>query len=284
MVPDDFARLGELMRRGGVWKGRRLLSKRFVREAVTPVAQNGCYGYFIWVNASKPCVGPRVIDRPVRDERDFPTLPADMYQFAGLFGQLVTVFPSQGLIVARFGQDSGSLAGGAPWEEEFYRQVLGSITDEPIRMPKPKPNAGDVSREDVDRGFFEATQHPDQVGGGEFPPPLPPAGPARARATLIELRNRRPGPHHTVKVRLHCPRAWPSGLKPRCSGRSRLTGAGARHYRVRAGKAKVVRFHLRAGFLRRLDRKHKLEVTVKTHDRDRAQGAVAKRTLTLHRR
>ena len=142
MVPDDFARLGELMRRGGVWHGRRLLSKRFVREAVTPIAQNGCYGYFIWVNASKPCVGPRVIDRPVRDERDFPTLPADMYQFAGLFGQLVTVFPSQGLIVARFGQDSGSLAGGAPWEEQFYRQVLGSITDEPIRMPKPKPDAG----------------------------------------------------------------------------------------------------------------------------------------------
>ena len=51
MVPDDFARLGELMRRGGVWRGRRLLSKRFVREAVAPIPQNGCYGWFIWVNA-----------------------------------------------------------------------------------------------------------------------------------------------------------------------------------------------------------------------------------------
>ena len=284
MVPDDFARLGELMRRGGIWHGRRLLSKRFVREAITPIAQNGCYGYFIWVNASKPCVGPRVIDRPVRDERDFPTLPADMYQFAGLFGQLVTVFPSQGLVVARFGQDSGSLAGGAPWEEQFYREVLDSITDEPIRMPKPKPDAGDVSREDVDRGFFEAAQHPDQYGAGVLPPPLPPAGPARARATLIELRNRRPGPHGTVKVRLHCPRAWPSGLRPRCAGKARLTGASARRYRVKAGKANTVRFHLHRGFLRRLDRRHRLDLTVKTRDRDRGRGAVAKRTVTLHRR
>ena len=61
--------------------------RRFVREAVTPVAQSGCYGWFIWLNASKPCVSPRVVDRPVSDDRMFPTLPADLYQFAGLFGQ-----------------------------------------------------------------------------------------------------------------------------------------------------------------------------------------------------
>ncbi len=284
MVPDDFARLGELLRRGGVWQGRRLLSKRFVREAVAPIPQNGCYGYLIWVNASKPCVGPRVIDRPVSDDRDFPSLPADMYQFAGLFGQLVTVFPGEGLVVTRFGQDTGSIAGGAPWEEEFYRQVLGSITDQPIEMPKPKPDAGEVSREDVDRGFLDAIQHPEQYGGGELPPPLPPAGPARARATLIELRARRPGPQGTVKVRLHCPRAWPSGLRPRCAGKARLTGASARDYRVKAGKTKRVRFHLRPGFARRLDRHRRLDVTVKTRDRDRAAGAVAKRTFTLRRR
>jgi hypothetical protein len=213
-----------------------------VREAVAPIPQNGCYGYLIWVNASKPCVGPRVVDRPVSDDRDFPTLPADMYQFAGLFGQLVTVFPGEGLVVTRFGQDTGSIAGGAPWEEEFYRQVLGSITDQAIEMPKPKPDVGEVSREDVDRGFLDAIQHSEQYGGGELPPPLPPAGPARARATLIELRARRPGPQGTVKVRLHCPRAWPSGLRPRCTGKARLTGASAHGYRIRAGKTKQVRF------------------------------------------
>ena len=284
MVPDDFARLGELMRRGGVWNGRRLLSKRFMRESIAPISENGCYGWFIWLNASKPCVSPRVVDRPVSDERSFPTLPADVYQFAGLFGQLVTVFPSQGLVVARFGQDSGSIAGGASWEEEFYGRVLASITDGPIEMPDPKPDAGEVSREDVDRGFFEAAQHPEQYGGGEFPPPLPPAGPLRARATLIELRARRPSPRGTAKVKLHCPAAWPSGLPARCKGKAGLTGAASRRYRVAAGKARTIRFDLRDGFLRRLDRRRRIEVTVRTRDLDAADGTVAKRAFTLRRR
>ena len=257
-----------------------------MREAVAPIPQNGCYGYLIWVNASKPCVGPRVIDRPVSDDRDFPTLPADMYQFAGLFGQLVTVFPSQGLVVARFGQDSGSIAGGAPWEEEFYRRVLGSITDQPIEMPKPKPDAGEVSREDVDRGFLEADPAPRAISAAASSRRRcrPPGRPAR-RATLIELRARRPGPTGTVKVRLHCPRAWPSGLRPRCAGKARLTGASARGYRVKAGKTKRVRFHLRA----RLRCAASTAIAGSTSRSRPAtatgpRGTVAKRTFTLRRR
>ena len=229
MVPDDFARLGELMRRGGVWRGRRLLSKRFMRESITPIAQNGCYGWFIWLNASKPCVGPRVVDRPVSDDRIFPTLPADVYQFAGLFGQLVTVFPSQGLVVARFGQDSGSIAGGAPWEEEFYRPGARLDHRRADRVPEPKPDAGEVSREDVDRGFFEAAQHPEQYGGGRAPAAAAAAGPARARATLIELRARRPSPRGTVEggcaARAPGPRACGRAARARPGSRARLRAA-----------------------------------------------------------
>ena len=123
----------------------------------------------------------------------FPSLPADLYQFAGLFGQLVTVFPSQGLVVARFGQDNGGSTGVPPWEEEFYGRVLASITDKPVDMPEPTPDAGDVSREDVDRGFFEAAQHPEQVPrAARSRRRCRPQGPPRARAALIELRAQRP--------------------------------------------------------------------------------------------
>jgi CubicO group peptidase (beta-lactamase class C family) len=280
MTPDDYARFGELMRRDGVWRGQRLLSKEFVHEAISPIPQNGCYGWLIWVNASKPCVSPRVTDRSVSDDNMFPSLPADMYQFAGLFGQLVSVFPSEGLIVARFGNDNGSFAGGTPWEEEFYDRVLASITDQQIDMPKPKP-ASDVSREDVDRGFFEAAQHPDQAGGGEFPALLPPKGPPRARATLIDLNSTSPSAKGTLKVKLHCPPQWPSGLRRGCKGRATLTGADALAYHVRPGKATTLRFELRASTLRRLERKHKLDARVRTRDTDRAQGAVAVRTFVM---
>jgi CubicO group peptidase (beta-lactamase class C family) len=271
MVPDDYARLGELMRRGGVWRGRRLLSKRYVREAVTPVKQSGCYGWLIWLNAAKPCVGPRIADRPVSDQRRFPSLPADSYQYSGLLGQLVTVFPSQGIVTARFGVDTGSVAGGAGWEEEFYARVLNSITDEPIEVPTPPPDVGQVSREDVDRGFQDSLARPDAILEGEAPPDLPPAGPARARATIIKPLAKRPSPAGTVKVRLRCPRAWPAPLKARCRGTAKLTGAGSERYRVRAGRSRVVAFELRSRFAESLSRKGR-EVTVVARNRDRAAG------------
>ncbi len=284
MTPDDYARFGELMRLGGVWHGKRLLSKDFVRQAIAPIPQNGCYGWLIWVNAAKPCVGPRVTDRPVSDNRMFPSLPADMYQFAGLFGQLVTVFPGQGLVVARFGNDNGSFAGGTPWEEEFYDRVLASITDEPVNMPKPDPDSSDVSREDVDRGFFEAAQHPDEAGGGEFPATLPPKGPPRARATLIDVSAKRPAADGSFAVTLRCPPEWPSGLRRGCKGRAQLRGAAPLTYHVRPGKSAKLRFELHPSYLRRLERKHHLESRIRTRDSDRANGAAAVQKFVLRAR
>jgi CubicO group peptidase (beta-lactamase class C family) len=280
MVPDDFARFGELMRRGGVWRGRRLLSKRFVAEAITPVEQSGCYGYFIWLNASKPCVLPRITERPVSDDRLFPSLPADAYQFAGLLGQLVTVFPSQGLVVARFGSDNPA---GSNWEEDFYGRVLDSIVDEPVERPKPAPDAGSVSRDDVDRGFQDSLARPQDVLEGEVPPPLPPAGPARARATEIEPRSARPTRDGRVTVKLRCPPAWPAALPRSCRGTARITGAKRVAYRIRARKARTVSFQLREGFLHRLERKRRT-VTVVTRNRDRAQGARAALRFVLRPR
>ena len=284
MTPDDYARFGELMRLGGVWRGTRLLSKEVVTEAITPVAQSGCYGWFIWVNAAKPCVSPRIVDRPVSDDRMFPSLPADLYQFAGLFGQLVTVFPSEGLIVARFGQDNGGTIGVPPWEEEFYGRVLAAITDKPVDMPKPDPDASDVSREDLDRGFFDAAQNPDEAQGGAFPETLPPKGPPRARAALIEMPRTRPSAAGELRVRLRCPREWPSGLRRGCKGRARLSGADATRYHVRPGKAKTLRFQLHPSYLRRLEREHRLDARVRTRNSDRAQGAVAVREFVLRAR
>jgi len=75
MRPDDFGRLGELLRRGGVWRGQRLLSRRYVREAVSPTPTNGCYGWLIWVNAAAPCVGPTVSERPVEQGATSRTCP-----------------------------------------------------------------------------------------------------------------------------------------------------------------------------------------------------------------
>jgi CubicO group peptidase (beta-lactamase class C family) len=282
MTADDYARLGELMRRGGVWNGKRLLSERFVTEAVTPSEQNGCYGYLIWVNASYPCVGPRVADRPVEDHRDFESLPADVYQYAGLFGQWVTVFPSQGLLVVRTGQDNGTFTGDAGWQEEMYKRMLGAITDEPVPTPDPSPGVDEVSTEDADHGFFEAGQHPEQYSQGQDPPPLPPAGPLRARATLIEPRSGTLTKRGRVAVRLRCPPVWPNGLDAACSGTAKLTGARKRaSYDVKAGKKRVLRFELRDSFLAKLKRKGEADVTARARNAGKRRATASSLEFTL---
>ena len=99
------------------------------------------------------------LSRPVSDEREFPGLPHDLWNFSGLFGQLVTVFPSEDVEVVRLGQDS-SLAfsaansgSGGDWEQGLYERVLASLTDTtPVAGDSPDdaqvlldPNALDES-------------------------------------------------------------------------------------------------------------------------------------------
>ena len=71
MIPDDYARLGELMRRGGVWRGRRLLSQRYVREVGHADRTERLLRLAHLAQRRKPCVGPRISERPVNDRRRF---------------------------------------------------------------------------------------------------------------------------------------------------------------------------------------------------------------------
>ena len=243
MTPDDYGRLGELLRRGGKWRGRRLIAPRIARAAVRATRTNGCYAWMIWVNARKPCVGPRVGERPVDDAREFPELPADMYHYAGLFGQLVAVFPSQGVIVVRTGQeaDAGGFTGGSGYQNELFKRVLGAITDQRIVPPGDARDAGKVSREDVDGGFHTAVFEPEQYTGGFFTPPLPAAGPERARAVILEQVSRRVKAGWKVPVRVACPRLAESP----CRGTVRMRGAGLKELDLAPGAVRILRFRLR---------------------------------------
>ena len=284
MRPDDFGRLGELLRRGGLWRGRRLLSARYVREATSATPTNGCYGWLIWVNAAAPCVGPTVSERPVEQGRDFPDLPADMYKFAGLFGQLVTVFPSQELVIVRTGQDPAlAFAGGADWEHGLYRRVLDSIVDGSVAPPPEPPRVND-ERTNPDYGFQTSLREPDQYSKGVVQDPLPPAGPGRARAARLAPGRRRAGRRGVVVVRLACPARWLSPTDHLCAGRARLTGARrALRYQVAPGERKALRFRLKRARLRALRQAGSLTLTARARNRDRAEGTRSSTTFTIGR-
>ncbi len=49
MLPRDMVKIGELMLREGVWKGRRVISESWVREATRQQTASGQYPYgFYW--------------------------------------------------------------------------------------------------------------------------------------------------------------------------------------------------------------------------------------------
>ena len=282
MTADDYGRLGELLRRGGVWRGRRLLSKRFVAEALAPSATNGCYGYLIWVNAGTPCIGPTISERPVENTRDFPSMPADMYSFAGLFGQRVTVFPSLGIHLVRTGQDPGLVpATDANWEEELYKRVLSSVTDQAI---EPGGDGPPARGEDADYGFQSALFEPDQYSQGREQAPLPPAGPGRARAAQLSLARRRASRRGHVVLRVWCPAQWPSPVAPACTGVARASGTRRRRrYTVPAGRSKAVRFRLKRGRLRALRRRGSLAMVFSALNADAAEGTATRQAATVKR-
>ena len=284
MRPDDFGRLGELFRRDGVWRGKRLLSEEYVRRAVTPSRTNGCYGWLIWLNEGKPCVGVRITDRSVDDGREWPDLPVDMYRFSGLFGQLVTIFPSQGIVVVRTGQDPGLVnpAGGTDWEHELYAKVLGSVTDQKIdEAGEGGPDENGIDRSNPDTGFQNAIREPDRYQQGAFADPLPPAGPRRARAAQLSLVRDRVGSRGIVAIRLACPARGGTGG---CDGRARLDGARKRiTYSVPAGTARTLRFTLSARRLKALRGTRTIDLSAVALNRAEGGSTITRRAITVRR-
>ena len=198
--------------------------------------------------------------------RDFPSLPADMYSFSGLFGQRVTVFPSLGIIVVRTGQDPGLVPSvGANWEEELYLRVLASVTDQPVEPGGDGPPAGGETS--ADYGFQNALSEPDQYCQGGDPDPLPPAGPGRARAAQLALAGAGVNRRGQLVVRLWCPPRWPSSGRTRAAAASpappaRAAGAATT---CRPGKARLIRLRLTRRRMRALRRRGALP--------DRGRGA-----------
>jgi CubicO group peptidase (beta-lactamase class C family) len=266
MRPGDFARLGELMRRKGMWRGRRLLAKRYVQESVAPTKTNGCYGFLHWVNAGAPCVGPTITSRPVEEGRDFPDLPADMFQFSGLFGQRVTNFPSLGIVFVRTGQDPSLLpAGNAEWEHDTYVRLLAAVTDQKVEQPGA-PSQGPPQQE-ADYGFQNAIQHPEDYGKGTvlFQDPLPPAGPERARSPIPLQDETRASRTGATTILMLCPGNWPGRPAPRCTGTAKLAGTQrSLAYDTRAGTNLKLRFVLKDKTLRSLRRTRRMSARVTT--------------------
>ena len=104
----DLARLGILYAQGGVWKGERIISEKWIAFSRTPApatAERGNqYGGHWWL---------------VPDDRK--DVPKDAYSTAGNRGQYTVVVPSHDLVIVRRGLDYGR-QGFNQWD--LTREVL----------------------------------------------------------------------------------------------------------------------------------------------------------------
>ena len=124
----DWARLGTLYLRDGVWEGRRILPEGWVDYARTPAPaeNNRTYGAHFWLNED-PAPG---------QWKMLPGAPPSVFAAEGASFQLVAIAPSRDLVLVRLGE--------APFENfPKLRRWLGElIALFPPRDASPEAAAG----------------------------------------------------------------------------------------------------------------------------------------------
>lgn len=112
----DWARLGQLYLKDGVWKGERVLPEGWAAFVGAPASQSdGQYGAHFWLNR----------DGGSERERFLPGLPEEVYYMAGHEGQYVFIIPSRRMVIVRTGMTRGRAAIPliAPLLEEIHASV-----------------------------------------------------------------------------------------------------------------------------------------------------------------
>jgi CubicO group peptidase (beta-lactamase class C family) len=153
MPNGHWARLGQLMLQGGRWNGRQLISKDYVRQALSRVPDNPGYGFLFWLNGGEWWRVPDVEGPDDGVGSVIPAGPPDMFMMVGLGEQRTFIVPSRDLVIVRLGERGSrdtdtrvSLWSGRAGEidHELVRRVLSAVTDVPYQDPGPYRSAGTI--------------------------------------------------------------------------------------------------------------------------------------------
>ena len=100
----DYARVGELIRQGGKMGDRQIVPEAWIAEMATPSKANPQYGLQVWLGREHTPQRAYSAANPIKVPHAEPFLAKDIVYFDGFGGQRVYILPSQGLVVARFGE------------------------------------------------------------------------------------------------------------------------------------------------------------------------------------
>ena len=109
----DWAKLGDLLRTKGSYRGEQLVPRSWVAEMVKPSPVSPQYGLQIWLNRPTG-----EAEHPLFPDR----APHSAFSMIGHMGQYVFVSPEQGLTVVRLGHSNGA-------ERKAMLQQLADVVD-----------------------------------------------------------------------------------------------------------------------------------------------------------
>jgi CubicO group peptidase (beta-lactamase class C family) len=123
----ELARLGHLFLNRGKWKGKKLISERWVAEATrthvpssmplghpqSGIDGRGVYGYNWWTNGVKP-----------DGKRKWPGAPTETYSASGYNNNDMFIIPEWRMVIVRMGLDQGS---DGPISDATYSTFLSKV-------------------------------------------------------------------------------------------------------------------------------------------------------------
>ncbi len=118
VVIEDWARVGEALRTGGVWNGRQVIPQGWVQTMMAPSAANPNYGMMVWlgnVYEKERHYDPR--DNTFVTHQSEP-FAAPTFFLDGRHGQRVWVVPSKELVIVRTGK------GHPDWDDARLPNLL----------------------------------------------------------------------------------------------------------------------------------------------------------------
>jgi CubicO group peptidase (beta-lactamase class C family) len=144
--PTQFAKLGLLMQNDGVWRGTRVLSDSYVRQAVAVQPTNGCYGFLFWHNGGTSCTSANIPSAQTVPGELVGSAPRDLFAMVGALQQNNFMIPSLHMTVTWtgvLGDTAPNLAGllsaspGSNLYYNFFRILMRGVRD--VHVPDPGP-------------------------------------------------------------------------------------------------------------------------------------------------
>ena len=125
LAAEQWAKIGEFVRRGGTHDGRRLVDAAALAQLFKGSAANPAYGLTWWLPRATPASD--IVTRSTDITEHAAELPADMVVAAGAGDQRLYVIPSRRLTIVRQAKlDIMALAAGkrSGWSDARFLDLL----------------------------------------------------------------------------------------------------------------------------------------------------------------